>query len=238
MFRSSDSTFRLVEMDPFACRHGFGQKHDLRVDWPAFSMCSISGTFDLGKHRKIVSRTARELARTWISSHCPQATPSILSADEEETEAAASEVSDEGISRTGTPVPPIAEAFSGSFTTGFSSPPGQVRTGFRIHNLTYLLGVWERAPVASRAYALRAAAMELESGADVFILHLCGCGLCLSNSAKNDGCVEPSHLRTGDKRINDLHTQYHSVLRQSSPANYRPMRAAIRADCEGAFGLL
>lgn len=28
---------------------------------------------------------------------------------------------------------------------------------------------------------------------------------------ENDGCVEPSHLRAGDKTENGLHTQYHGV---------------------------
>ena len=37
---------------------------------------------------------------------------------------------------------------------------------------------------------------------------------------------------------NDLHTQYHSVLRQITAVNYRQVRGVMRAECEGAFGLL
>ena len=37
---------------------------------------------------------------------------------------------------------------------------------------------------------------------------------------------------------NDLHTQYHSVLWQITAVNYRQVRGVMRAECEGAFGLL
>jgi len=239
LFRDADSNFRLTDMDSWACRHGSGQKHDLRLDWPAFRVCSVSGTFDGGKHRKIVARTVRELARQWIGRSVPQARPSQLSDDEEEREAAAIETPEDMPPASSSTIPPIADAFSSSFATGPSSPDGPaVRTGMRVHHLTYLLGVWERAERSEKVFCLRAAAMELEGREDIEILHLCGCGLCLNNADKNDGCVEPSHLRAGDKTENGLHTQYHSVLRQTSAANYRLVRSAIRDDCQGGFGLL
>ena len=238
LFRDADSNFRLTEMDSSACRHGAGQRHDLTADWPAFRMCSVSGTYDAGKHRKVVARSVRELARQWIARFIPHASASQMSTDEEEREAAENETL-EDMPSTPSALPNIADAFSSSFATGASSPQGPaVRTGMRVHHLTYLLGVWERAGRAERAYALRVAAMELEGSADIEILHLCGCGLCLNNVDKNDGCVEPSHLRAGDKTENGLHTQYHSVLRQTSTANYRLVRSAIRDDCRGGFGLL
>jgi hypothetical protein len=239
LFRDADSNFRLTEMDRLACRHGSGQRHDLTLDWPQFKMCSVSGTFDIGKHRKIVARTVRELARQWIARSIPHAIASPLSNDEEEQEASANETPDDMPPASPGAIPTIADAFSSSFATGASSPQGPaVRTGMRVHHLTYLLGVWERAERAERAFALRTAAMELEGREDIEILHLCGCGLCLNNATKADGCVEPSHLRAGDKAENGLHTQYHSVLRQTSSANYRLVRRAIRDDCQGGFGLL
>lgn len=226
-------------MDSWACRHGSGQKHDLTPDWPAFRVCSVSGTFDLGKHRKIVAHTVRELAREWIVGSVPHATVSPLSNDEEEREAAANETPEDMPPVASPAIPTIAAAFSSSFATGASSPQGPaVRTGMRVHHLTYLLGVWERAERSEKAHSLRAAAMELEGREDAEVLHLCGCGLCLNKTDKNDGCVEPSHLRVGDKTENGLHTQYHSVLRQTSAANYRLVRSAIRDDCRGGFGLL
>jgi hypothetical protein len=95
-----------------------------------------------------------------------------MSADEEEREAAENETL-EDMPSTPSALPNIADAFSSSFATGASSPQGPaVRTGMRVHHLTYLLGVWERAGRAERAYALRVAAMELEGSADIEILHL------------------------------------------------------------------
>src|ERR1700709_2539982 len=84
LFRDPDSNFRLTEMDRTACRHGSGATHELTPDLPAFRVCSVSATFDLGKHRKIVARTVRELARVWIARSCPHAIASPMPNDEEE----------------------------------------------------------------------------------------------------------------------------------------------------------
>jgi len=222
-----------------ACRHGSGQKHDLTMDWPRVKVCHVSGTFDSGKHRKIVSTDVRSLAREWISVHIPHASRGPLSADEEELEASHIEAPEEDEVALSIPpqLPSIAVDFSGSFESGRSTPPVQVRTGLRVHRLTYLLGVWEAAAPAARAYALKVAAQELEADGDLEILHLCGCGLC-SADAKDDGCVEPSHLRAGSKKENALHKEYHSVLSQISARDYVSVRAAIRNDCKGGHDLL
>lgn len=242
LFRSSESTFRLVDLDNVACRHGAFQVHDLRPEFPRVSLCRSSGTWDANKGRKIVSSTARELARNWIRSNCPSAHSSPLSDDAEEAEAASSETPDTDGSDREYPVPPIAASFGSSFGRGVSSPLPAVRTGMRIYHLSYLLGEWELWPSSDtsteRVQHLRMRVEQMISDPDAHILHLCGCGLCLRSQQKDDGCVEPSHLTIGTKAINDLHTQYHAVLRQLGSVNYRRVRDVIRAECRGAQGIL
>lgn len=242
LFRSSESSFRLIDLDNEACRHGAFQVHDLRSEFPSVSLCRSSGTWDLNKGRKIVSSTVRELARNWIVGNCPHARASPMSAAAEEEEATSSEVPDDDGSDRELSVPPIAQTFGSSFAQGISSPVPAVRTGMRIYHLTYLLGEWELWPRSDtsneRAHHLRMRVEQLVSNPDLHVLHLCGCGLCLRSQTKDDGCVEPSHLTIGPKSVNDLHTQYHAVLRQLSTANYRKVRDVIRAECNGGTSIL
>lgn len=241
LFHDPDSGYRLSGFGSETCRHGAGQPHDLRADWPRVQACRVSGTWDKGKHRKIVSSDLRDLARKWLSGHYSNATLSQEESNAEETEMSEQEVAHpEEIFTIEDVESDMAVGMSESFRSAVSTPPlntegERVRTGLRVHHLTFLYRQWCEAAPAARALAVKEAATSLESETGLQILHVCGCGLC---KVKGDGCVEPSHLVAGSAAINKLHTSYHVTLSQVSESNYRKMRQIINEDCDGGEEIL
>lgn len=77
---------------------------------------------------------------------------------------------------------------------GFADHPGQLRTEFR----------------------------RLREDEDLWVLHLCGCGLCFKAPGGGNvvGCVERSHLKLGSRAENDLHRNFHTCIRAGGPALY------------------
>lgn len=81
---------------------------------------------------------------------------------------------------------------------------------------------------------------RLRTDPSLYVLHLCGCGLCVTvapGGVRSFGCCERSHLTLGNHVVNGHHRSYHEVLQLCPPTDYRTLRECIQrgVDGEGIF---
>jgi hypothetical protein len=109
----------------------------------------------------------------------------------------------------------------------------RLSTKMRAHTLAFLWGFADQPGELRKQFRL------LRSRSDLWVLHLCGCGLSLQGQDKvqNYGCTEKTHLILGGRELNDLHKSYHIVLGMSPASNYPTIVSAIRGNGESAAGV-
>jgi len=102
-------------------------------------------------------------------------------------------------------------------------PSSQTSTGsqrsstqMRVATLGYLWGF------AARPRRLREELRRLRTRTDLYVLHLCGCGLPYRQEGRDTcpGCCEWSHLTLGSAAVNRNHAQYHATIKACPPASY------------------
>ncbi|KFY86872.1 hypothetical protein V498_07355 [Pseudogymnoascus sp. VKM F-4517 (FW-2822)] len=165
---------------------------------------------DEGKGCKPVVRSLREDARQWLRAKGYQL-PAGYQKQENDDEFALAEVEGEEIQTVDN-----ASAASLGYTTedipaSVSTVEGSTRrTGIRAYVLTYIdhhgrgsIEEW------SRLWVL------LRDDSTQHILHLCGCGICKSNSC--GACCNPAHLRIGTGKENEMHKAFHLVIQNTRP---------------------
>lgn len=83
------------------------------------------------------------------------------------------------------------------------------RLKMRAHVLAYL------ANFSQDPDRLKSEFRRLREDKELFVLHLCGCGLCKkTGEEQSPGCIERSHLKLGSGEENQIHKTYHEMLGQ------------------------
>ncbi|OBT82032.1 hypothetical protein VE02_09440 [Pseudogymnoascus sp. 03VT05] len=165
---------------------------------------------DEGKGCKAIIRSLREDARQWLrakgyelSNHFQQ--------QENHDDFASKEFEGASLGYTTEEIPNSVSIIED--TTG--------RIGIRAYVLTYIdhygrddIQEWSR---------LRAL---LRDDSTQFILHLCGCGICKSNS--RGGCCNPAHLRIGTRKDKKFHKSLHRTIRNTRLEDYERVVWVVR----------
>lgn len=162
--------------------------------------------------------------------------------DDDVVEALVEEYEELGtVGAAGTHARPRSSGTSISTPTGYlnsddSRVQSSVRssTKLRAATLGYLAGF------ADDPQALRREFKRLRGDASLWVLHLCGCGLCYGDAGKPrfSGCVEYSHLRLGFREENKTHTNLHFALNFVNVEDYAGTCSSFhKREAEGGDGL-
>lgn len=117
---------------------------------------------------------------------------------------------------------------SGPSTHSVLQDSRSTSTKMRVATLGYLWGF------SDHQQALRAEFHRLCAEPELFVLHLCGCGLCVTrDGVKVYGCVEFSHLRLGSHVENGTHRTFHRAIELSSEENYADLCRIFHEGCQG-----
>lgn len=117
---------------------------------------------------------------------------------------------------------------------GRGSTVARSSTKMRGATLAYLV------QFADDPMALKAEFRRLRDRRDLWILHLCGCGICWEgpDGQARLGCCEPTHLRLGTSEENRAHTAAHLGINYVQPGMYARhcshLHTALRF-CDGLF---
>jgi hypothetical protein len=106
-------------------------------------------------------------------------------------------------------------------------------TKMRGATLGYLWGF------AENPARLRTEFRRLRGDGSLWVLHLCGCGLCTATDQgqRSRGCCEWSHLTLGSSVANARHRTYHEVMSSTRVEDYPALCGIIHrgVDGEGLF---
>lgn len=110
---------------------------------------------------------------------------------------------------------------------------GRSSTKIRVHTLAYLWGF------ADRPRRLREQFRILRTTPDLWVLHLCGCGISGRgvDGSQNYGCTEKTHLILGSRELNEAHKNHHFTIRYTPADNYARLISALRPNGEVAAGV-
>lgn len=88
---------------------------------------------------------------------------------------------------------------------------------------------------ADNPQQLRTEFRRLRSDRTLYVLHLCGCGICYETSSgvRVKGCVERSHLKLGSHEENERHKLYHQMLSFAQVSDYANAVAIIHRSLDG-----
>lgn len=101
-------------------------------------------------------------------------------------------------------------------------------TKMRCHLLAYLY------KYARNAHQLRQVIRGLRGDGNLWVLHLCGCGVGDTyQHLRSDGCSEPSHLMVGPWGVNENHRGHHWALCNNTAFNYPQLVALIQDGIDG-----
>jgi hypothetical protein len=122
--------------------------------------------------------------------------------------------------------------FNPSDESFHASQQARSSTKMRAATLAYLRGF------ARDPERLREEMYRLRKERDLYVLHLCGCGLPYTNESGTlvPGCCEWSHLRLGTSVENALHRSYHIVMEKSNVEDF-PQLCDIIHRAEYGFDL-
>lgn len=117
-----------------------------------------------------------------------------------------------------------------SMSTDLQTTP-RLSTKMRVATLAYLLNFADAPEQLAEQFR------RLHDDRELFILHLCGCGLSSRNKQRHNiwhgGCCEKTHLQLGYHEENHAHRCYHYTITTVKPEDYTVVCESIRKTTYG-----
>ncbi|KAI2778470.1 hypothetical protein F4815DRAFT_447187 [Daldinia loculata] len=109
---------------------------------------------------------------------------------------------------------------------------GQLRrsTKMRVATLAYLCNFADQPDLLRREFR------RLREDPELYVLHLCGCGLCLGKSDSGiriGGCCEKTHLKLGSAVENSRHRTFHETIRLAVDDDYPTLVGIVHRSVGG-----
>jgi hypothetical protein len=205
------SKFKLVDCK---CRH---EKGRLPL---GKEMCQTGGTVDMGKASAFVMSDLKKALYEWLNNR--KRNPADVVTDIEDVSEGEDEEGELDLPSSYDP-----DHYPSSDPRPGDKGYKRKSTKQRLTVLQYLLSHSQSRADFSRAFAGLC-------DPDLYLVHLCGCGL--NSMSLRGSCVTGSHLKLARAELNREHIHYHYVLDNApSKESYLALLAAMKGSLEGKF---